>query len=302
MPKKTVKVIALVGPNAAGKSAWGVRIAKLVGGEIISADSRQVYKNLNIGSGKITKSQMGGIPHHLLDVAHPKKLFTVTDFQKIAQAKIQDINYRRKIPIVVGGTGFWLDALLYGWQIPHIKPNFKLRRKLSRWSTEKLFASLKKLDPGRAKNIDKQNPIRLVRALEIVLASKKSVPRLRQSQPYKVLWVGIQTNKPALKKKIQKRLKQRIRAGMISEVKGLLRQGVPAKRLLALGLEYRFVTLFLQKKITRTEMESRLSYAIWHYAKRQITWFKRNPNIHWLKNFRQAQVLVRRFLTSDQKI
>ncbi|MEK7086778.1 MAG: tRNA (adenosine(37)-N6)-dimethylallyltransferase MiaA, partial [Patescibacteria group bacterium] len=167
-PKNPHKIIVVLGPTASGKSDLAVKIAKKYGGEIISADSRQIYKGLNIGSGKITKKEMRDIPHYLLDVASPKRTFTVAKYQELARRKIQEIWKRDNLPIICGGTGFYIDAVLNNCLLPEIKPDWELRKKLEKKSTEELFSNLKKLDPRRAKNIDRHNKRRLVRALEII--------------------------------------------------------------------------------------------------------------------------------------
>lgn len=293
------KVIALVGPNASGKSNLGIKLAKVFNGEIISADSRQVYKGLDIGSGKVTAKERKLIPHYLLDAANPKKFFTIADFIKLANKKITEVCKKKRLPIIVGGTGFWIDGLLFGLSFPEVKPDFKLRKKLNRFSSVELFKKLKKLDPVRAKRIDPNNPVRLIRALEIVLKTKNIIPPLKSRPPYQVLWLGINPGYQQLKAKIKIRLKKRLAQGMLKEVKNLLKSGVPAKKLIDLGLEYRYLTLFLQKKISKIEMENQLYSAICQYAKRQMTWFKRNKKIHWLKNFSQAKALTKNFLLKD---
>ncbi len=280
-------VIAVVGPTAAGKSAFAVEMArdlkdKGIGVEIISADSRQVYKGLDIGSGKITKREMRGIPHHLLDVVNPKKVFTVSDFVSQSKKAMGEIYNRGNIPIVVGGTGFYIDALLRGIEIPEVSPNLALRKKLEKKSLVELFKILKKLDGRRAKEIDVKNPARLIRAIEIANALGK-VPKKKQKSDYDVLWFGLTASREILKEKIEKRLKSRLSLGMLREVKNLHeKQKVSWKRLESLGLEYRYCALYLQNKLSRTEFESLLALKIFQYAKRQETWFKRYKDIEWI--------------------
>ncbi len=170
MVKANNKLIVILGPTASGKSELAVKLAKKFNGEIISADSRQVYKGLNIGTGKITKKEMKGIGHHLLDVASPKRKFTVAQFQKLAFKKIREIQRRGKTPFLVGGTGFYIQSVVDNISIPEVTPNWKLRKALEKKNTEELFSMLKKLDPARAKTIDSKNPRRLTRAIEIASA------------------------------------------------------------------------------------------------------------------------------------
>ena len=161
------KLLIILGPTASGKSDLAVQLAKKYNGEIISADSRQVYKGLNIGTGKITKKEMSGIKHHLLDVTDPKKVFTVSQFKTLVEIAIADISSRGKLPIICGGTGFYIQAVVDNIILPEVPPNKKLREKLNKKTTTELFEILKKLDNERAKNIDAKNPRRLIRAIEI---------------------------------------------------------------------------------------------------------------------------------------
>lgn len=286
--KAKTHAIAIIGPTASGKSSLAIQIAKMVKGEIISADSRQVYKFLDIGTGKVTKNQQKLIPHYLLDITSVKHQYTAADFIRDAKRKISLIQKHNRIPIVVGGTGFWIDTLLYGQGLPKVSPNLKLRKKLSAWTTSRLVKELARRDPKRVKSIDKKNRVRLIRALEIVMTSGQPVPSIKKATPYDVLWLGLDPGKNKLRKMIHQRLQARLRQGLIAEVRRLLKSGIPAKRLLELGLEYKFVTLFLQGKLTKSEMVEQLERAINKYAKRQRTWFKRNHDIHWIHSPAQA--------------
>ncbi len=296
------RLIAIVGPTASGKSRLAIRLAKALGGEIISADSRQVYRGLDIGSGKVTRAERRAIPHHLLDVADPTRTYTAAHFVRDGNRAIKKILRQGHVPIVAGGTGFWLDALLRGLHLPEVAPHPALRKRLGHKSTTQLFALLKKLDPRRAASIDQRNPVRLIRALEIVLTSGKPIPPAKSAPAYDVLWLGLCPSAKVLTKKIHTRLHVRLRSGMVAEVRRLLARGVTAKRLIALGLEYRYVTLYLQKKLRRTEMETQLAVAIQHYAKRQMTWFKRNHEIHWTTNFAKANRTARLWLQANPQL
>ncbi len=279
------KLIVILGPTASGKSGLAVKMARRFYGEIISADSRQIYKGLNIGSGKITRKKMMGIPHHLLDIANPKKRFTVAQYQKLALKKIEEIHKRNLIPFLVGGTGFYIQSVVDGIVIPEVKPDWKLRKKLEQKSVAQLFLMLKKLDPGRAKNIDAKNPRRLIRALEIVMNTGKPVPKSygrRASILFDILQIGIKTTPEELKKAIQKRLMKRIK-GIVAEVKQLHKNGLSWKRLEELGLEYRFTAQYLQGKLSYQETLDKIQIESEHFAKRQMTWFKQGPKIHWTR-------------------
>lgn len=286
MSKK--RVLVIVGPTASGKSSLAVRLAKKFESEIISADSRQVYKGLNIGTGKITKKEMQGIPHHLLSIADPKKQFSVADYKKLAREKLNKI----KFPIVVGGTGFYIDALVGKTNFADVPPDKKLRKKLSEKSAEELFKILKEKDPRRGNDIDRHNKIRLIRALEIIQALGRVPPILKFSRTseYKFIYIGLRPND--LDKRIYKRLGKRI-PGIIQETKKL-----PFKRAYELGLEYRYATLYLKKKLSKKEMVEKLYTAIRQYARRQMTWFKRNKEIKWFrpKEYRKIEKYVKRVI------
>ena len=281
MREEKPQIIAVVGPTASGKSDLAVRLAKKFGGEVVSADSRQVYRGLNIGSGKVTKREMEGIPHHLLDVADPKRVYSVARFQCAGRKAISDILKRGKTPIIVGGTGFYIDALLFDMQFPNVKPNLTLRKKLEKLEAAELCAKLESLDPRRAGEIDKHNRVRLIRAIEIATQHGPVAP-LKATSSYDIYWVGVRVSIEILKQRIALRLKKRIRSGMIAEFTRLHKEGLSYKRMETLGLEYRYGARLLQKMITRKEFEAQLTVEIVKYAKRQLTWFKRNTSINWI--------------------
>lgn len=297
------KLIVILGPTASGKSDLAVQLSLFLKKklkkevEIISADSRQVYQKMNIGTGKITKKEMRGIPHHLLDIVSPKTKFSVAQYQKKAHKKIDEIFKKNRLPIVVGGTGFYIQSITDGLIIPQVKPNWQLRKKLEKKSVNELYKILKKIDQERAKKIDNKNPRRLIRAIEIVTTSKKPVPKSKITPPpYQILIIGLEKSKSELKKLIRKRLIQRLNKGMVREVKKLKKNGLSWKRLEDLGLEYRWLALYLQKKISYQEMVGSLERAIIQFSKRQITWFKRDHRIHWIKNYQEVKMKINTFL------
>lgn len=294
------KIIVILGQTATGKSDFAVEIAKQINGEVISADSRQVYKGMDLGTGKITKKEMQGIPHHLLDVLSPKKVFTVSDFKKLADKEINKIIDKNKIPIICGGTGFYIDAVVDGMILPEVPPNKELRKKLEGKSAEQLFKILEKLDVERAKNIDANNPVRLIRAIEIAKSLGK-IPEIKSDKPYHALKIGLALPDEILKERIHARLLSRIKKGMMKEIENLHKDGISWKRMEELGLEYRYGAMYLQKKINKEEMAAKLNTEIWHYAKRQKTWFKRDKETIWInplksKDKTKAQKGIKNFL------
>ena len=273
--KKLPKIIVVCGPTATGKSDYAVALAKKVGGEIISADSRQVYKGMDIGSGKITKREMRDIPHYMLDIISPKKTYTAGQFKIDADKMINEILKRKKVPILCGGTGFYIDAVVKNITFPNVLPNQKLRKELEKKNLEQLKKILGKIDPERLKTVDIDNKVRLVRAIEITKELGK-VPKLISEPKYNAKIIYLDFKDEILKKRIHDRLIKRIKQGMIAEVKKLHEEGVSWKRLFEFGLEYRYVSLFLRGKITKEQMISELENEIWHFVKRQRTWFKKH--------------------------
>jgi tRNA dimethylallyltransferase len=291
-----IKLIAIVGPTASGKSTLGIKLAKKFHGEIISADSRQVYKGMDIGAGKVSKQEQRLVKHHLLDVVSPAKQFSVAEFKNLGFKAIEKISKAKKIPFIVGGTAFYVYGLIDNLEFPKVKPNLKLRKTLGNKSSNELFAMLKKLDPARAKNIDKHNPVRLIRAIEINLVSGKSVPQVPNRSPYSTLILGVNHAPDKLRKLINLRVDQRLKSGMINEVKKLKTKKISTKRLNQIGLTYAIVAQYLNKKISKPEMADKIKIAEYQFAKRQMTWFKRDPRIHWVTNQTMAEKLIKKFL------
>lgn len=275
MKPKLQHIIVILGSTASGKSAYAVRLAKKINGEVISADSRQVYRGLNIGTAKITKKETCGIKHYGLDIADPKKIFTADDFKNYADKAIAGITNRGKTPILVGGSGFYIDAVLYGFGVPHTPPDWKLRARLEKKSAEVLFKNLQKRDPERAKNIDHHNKRRLIRALEILHHTKKPITPRARTLRYDAEIIGIALPKEKLKKRISKRVNLMIQKGLVREVQSLIKKHIPKKRIREFGFEYKYPLLYLDGAISKNEMIEKIKTETWHYAKRQMTWFKK---------------------------
>ncbi len=291
--KSKTKLITIVGPTSSGKSDVAVLMAKAINGEIISADSRQVYVGMNIGTGKVTKKEMSGIKHHMLDIANPKQTFTVSDFKKLAENAINEIISKEKIPLICGGTGLYARVLIKDIQIPNVPPNKKLRKELKEKTTEELYLILKKLDERTANNIDKKNPVRLIRAIEIS-KSLGRVPEIKKNEDkFETLEIGLYPGKEILAGRIKKRLLKRMSMGMISEVKKLKEKGISWKRLNELGLEYRYISRFLKGELTKKEMLEKLEQEIIKFSKRQMTWFKKDKNIKWFRGSEDTSKIIK---------
>ncbi len=277
------KIIAVVGPTASGKSDLAVELALKFNGEVISADSRQVYTGLDIGTGKITGEEMKGIPHYLLDVADVSSVFTISDYERLALEAVDYIESRGRLPILCGGTGFYINAVLYKDSFAKVPPDEKIRAELAKMTTAEMAEKLKELDIERYKTIDVNNPMRLIRALEIVLSTGTPVPEYDRSPRFNALKLGILWSKEDLDRRIETRLDKRLENGLVEEVKSLIGSGVGYDRLYDLGLEYRYLSLYLKGDLDYKEMRTKLLSAIRAYAKRQMTWFKKDKDVIWLK-------------------
>ncbi|MBI2552245.1 tRNA (adenosine(37)-N6)-dimethylallyltransferase MiaA [Candidatus Uhrbacteria bacterium] len=306
------KIIVIVGPTSSGKTKLAVDLARRFNGEIVSADSRQVYRGMDIGTGKELRAYGKGhraVRHHLIDVVSPKTNFTLAQYQKRAYRAIEDILGRGKLPILVGGTGLYVQAVVDGYVLPDAPPDFKLRARLARLSTKKLSAKLKKLDPATYRVIDKNNRRRLERAIEICLATGVPLSKQREKHApsYKVLMIGLAVPRDVLNKRIDARLKARLKQGLMGEAMRLHRQGISWKRLESFGLEYRYMSHYLRRLQSKkrpsnshdrenlTTMVDALSHAIKDFSRRQMTWFRRDKRIVWVRSKKEAARLVKKF-------
>ena len=291
------KLIVIEGTNASGKSGLGVRLAEKYGGEIVSADSRQVFRGLDLGSGKITPEEMRDVPHHLIDVAEPNEFFSMHDFQRLAYRAIDSICARGKTPFLVGGTGLYVESVTEGYVMNDLKPDLEYRAYLETFETPELYQMLIQLRPGI--EIDPKNRNRVMRRLEKIHdGDEESVP----NQPrYDCLKLGVSWKPEVLRARIDERLEHRLNDGMIEEVQRLMDEGATVEFLKKLGLEYRYITQYLIGEIPdRQEMIDGLATAIKQFAKRQRIWFRRDPAIHWLdmeaQPFEQACEMIDQFL------
>ncbi len=272
------KLIVIEGTNASGKSGLGVRLAEMYRGEIVSADSRQVYARMDLGSGKITPEEMRGIPHHLLDVRRPGEFFSMADFQALAYEAIDGILARGNQPFLVGGTGLYVDSVTEGYVLSDKKPDPELRARLETFSTPELYDMLREKEPET--DIDPRNRHRVMRRLEKLAAGDEG-PSPRQPR-YETLKFGVTWPREILKQRIDERLERRMKEGMVEEVRALLAEGVSEEFLVKLGLEYKYLTWYLTGKMDYDQMTEELGNAIKRFAKRQMTWFRKDPAIIWL--------------------
>jgi len=328
---KNRSAIVIIGPTASGKTRLGVLIAKKFNGEIVSADSRQVYRGLDLGTGK-DLDEYDGIKYHLIDIAEPGQKFSLFDYLKLARVAIEDIFSRGKVPVIVGGTGLYVQALTEGFQLEQSQKSKLItcsREQLNSSTVEQLRNILQEIDPERYETIDRNNPHRLIRAIEQAESGERPI---KVKPDFETLQIGIDLPREELHRRIDRRVDERFDQGMLEEVVGLLKSGVSPEWLMSLGLEYRVITDFLisnfqfpiSKQITNPNfqnnseinnlklnknlkpkienslelaaMKQALKWKIHQYARRQLTWFRRFPEIHWVKNPKDAEELTKEFL------
>ncbi len=281
------KLVVILGTNASGKSALGILLARHFGGEIVSADSRQVYRGLDLGSGKITPAEAGSIKHHLIDVADVSEYYSLAQYQRAAYSAIDSISSGGKLPFLVGGTGLYISAIVEGYELVDVPPNDQLRAELESLPVPQLVERLEKSDPEAAGRIDKSNQRRLIRAIEIAAAGHSSSAAHKSSPRYDCLQLGLTWPREILLQRIEKRLRERLTSGMIDEVASLRAHGVSDLRLDKLGLECRYVARYLRGELrTMDDLRTQLGIAIRQFAKEQLTWFKRDSRILWLDPFK----------------
>ena len=291
-------LVAIVGSTATGKSEIAIQLAEEFNGEIVSADSRQVYRGMDIGTGKVLPEQQGRIPHYLLDVADPTETYTVAQYQTAAVKQIEDIQERGRLPFLVGGTGLYVRAVVDNLRIPPVPPQPKLRAELAKLSLTDLVKRLKAVEPVDYETIELKNRRRVERAIEISEGGGIPVREMRRHGPllFDTLAIGVVRSEHELRERIERRLEERVKRGMVEEVKRLHEQGVTWEKLEAFGLEYRRIAEYLQGKLTYEQATEQLRQDIIKFSKRQMTWFKRDRAIHWVENDDEAQQLVSEWL------
>ena len=281
-------LICILGPTACGKTKFAVRLAFENGGEIISADSRQVYRGMDIGTGKdLCEYTFKGVevPYHLINIADPGSRYNIFEYQRDFHAAYNDIISRGNLPVLCGGSGLYIEAATAGYQLPEVPPDPLLREELERESSEELIKRLSAMKSLHNVS-DTQSRKRLIRALEIAIYQQQNPSNSTEYPPIKTRFIGIDVGREERIKRIDKRLKERLKGGMIDEVKALLDSGLKPEDLIYYGLEYKYVTLYITGEISYVQMESRLSTAIHQFAKRQMTWFRgmerRGIKIEWV--------------------
>jgi tRNA dimethylallyltransferase len=300
------KIIAIVGPTSSGKTDLGIYLARKLGGEIISADSRQVFRGMDIGTGKDLEdyiSEGKSVKYHLIDVVSPKTMFSLSKYLRLAKKAISQVVEKGRLPIVVGGTGLYVQALADGFSLSSVKPDFKKREETEKMPPADIMAQIASINPAFAAKInasDSQNCRRLARYLEILEQGGEEVKKF-QSSPYDILVLGIDRTDDVLKERIIKRLNDRLGAGLLAEVERLHQEGVSWKRLISFGLEYKFVTWHLLGKLSHDAMKEKLATAIYRFAKQQKTWLRRwekqGRKIHWVGDKKEAEYLSRLFMS-----
>ena len=304
------RIIVLTGPTAAGKTELSLKLAKKFHGEIISADSRQVYRGMDIGTAKPTAAELKSIKHHLINIRKPNQSYSLAQFKRDCFKAIKQIQKRGKVPFLVGGTAYYLNAIVNNLQVPEVKPDAKLRKRLEKLSSSKLFAMLKKKDPARAKTIDPFNKRRLIRALEIVraLGHVPSLPRRGEGQgEVEILILAIKKPVIKLRAAISQRVEKMFKTGLLPEVKSLTKRYPPSLSLGEAGdrnnllfdtIGYREVIDYLDGKLTLEQTKTLIQSNTWKFSRRQHTWFRKMPVI-WIKNQTQAEREVKKFLKSN---
>jgi tRNA dimethylallyltransferase len=294
------KVLIIVGPTGSGKTALSLKLATLYGGEVISSDSRQVYRGLDIGTEKITPLEMGNIIHHEIDIVPIETVYTAQDFVNHAEQAIQRITAQGKLPIIAGGTYFYIQTLLRRVTTPAVPPNPKLRKTLSTLTLPELQAQLHAIDPARLQQLDQANPRRLIRAIEVASVLGHVPITSVTDCPFDPLLLGIKTAKDSLRTRLHERAKAALERGLIEETKDLLANGITRERLSEIGLQYPLVIAYLDGLLTKAELEQKLTEKNWQYAKRQMTWLKRDTSIIWIDptDFESTTQIVDNYLSS----
>ena len=295
------RVIAIVGPTASGKTALGIALAKKFDGEVVSADSRQIYRGMDIGTGKPTRAEMDDVPHHLIDIRDPDKDYTVADYQRDATATINEILSRGKLPILVGGTGLYIRSVVENLDVPHVEANPALRARIEEEirteGLENVFKKLLERDPDAKGVVDPKNPRRVVRALEVAIITGEPFTAQRRKRPplFDTLTIGLNPPPDILHERIETRIDRMMHDGFENEARGLVKQyGADAPALNAIG--YREFAEYLTGDLSLEDTVALIKTNTVRYAKRQLTWFRKDKTVQWIDDPAEAIPLAKDFL------
>ncbi|MFC7441505.1 tRNA (adenosine(37)-N6)-dimethylallyltransferase MiaA [Laceyella putida] len=281
------KVLVLVGPTAVGKTALSIELAKRFDGEIISGDSMQVYRGMDIGTAKITPEEQSGIPHHLIDIIDPDTPFSVQEYQRLAREKIAEVHGRGRYPMLVGGTGLYIESVIHDYDMPHVKENQELRQELSRLAAERgnevLHARLREVDPETAEKLHPNDTRRMIRALEVYHVTGTPFSRLKGkgTSPYEACWIGLTMPREQLYDRINKRVDLMLEQGLVEEVKRLKEKGYHLGLTSMQAIGYKEIMSYLSGNLTLEEAVYLIKQGSRKYAKRQLSWFRRIKEMHW---------------------
>lgn len=279
--KTKPKVIAIAAPTASGKTSYAIELAKEIGGEIVSADSRIIYKGFDIACAKPTKEEMGNVPHYMIDIVEPEVDYSVANYVDDATEAINKILAKNKTPIIVGGTGLYFRALLEGWNLPRVAPNYELREELEKLSLEELLKKLQKLDEKTFSQMEKEPKKRkIIRAIEVceTLGEPMSNFSNQKEPPYEVEWIGIGMTREELYERVNKRVDLMVEQGIVEETKNLLKKHGRIKNLIS-TIGYNEIIQYLDNEISLDTAIELIKQHSRNYAKRQLTWFRKNANL-----------------------
>ncbi|MCH8864965.1 MAG: tRNA (adenosine(37)-N6)-dimethylallyltransferase MiaA [Chloroflexi bacterium] len=303
------RLISIVGPTGVGKSRLALTLAQTFNGEVVGGDSRQVYRAMDIGTDKPTQEELSLVPHHLLDIVNPDDPFSLAQYQGLAYQAIEDINRRQKLPILAGGTGQYVWAVLEGWCIPRIPPDLKLRASLEKQAadegTEQLYRELLKANPETAGKIDPRNVRRLIRAVEITRRTKSKISGLKKTEPsFRRLIIGLTADRPELYRRIDARVDEMIKRGLVAEVEKLLKMGYDFTLPAMSGIGYRQIGSYLRNEITLETAVTKIKNETHRFARQQYNWFRlEDERINWFDVAGQPESaivkLVSRFVTGN---
>lgn len=288
------RLVAIVGPTAVGKSRLALRLAQFFDGEVVNADSRQVYRNVDIGTAKPSPEELALVPHHLISIINPNESFSLAQYQELACKAIQDIQERQKLPFLVGGSGLYIWAVLEGWKIPKVPPDPELRRSLeaqaATFGVEKLYQELMQADPSAAQKIDPRNVRRVIRALEVVRKTGAAFSQLqsKEAPTFAILIIGLTGDRAELYRRIDRRIDQMMERGLVKEVENLVQMGYDFNLPALSGIGYKQIGMHLRGELTLAEAVQQMKYETHRFVRHQYTWFRLSDNrIHWF-NIQEA--------------